>query len=176
MAPVQMASAGTGTASRGAARAVIQIRQRGARRQAFYREVEGSSRRNWITLPVPAAEKALRRGVLDIGFGQTLPAVSMEAAEAEERRDQMDRREFDNIHRGFTSSSDKRDLPVCIPEAWTDAQGYWLAYPRAPYFPELYDVLLTSQRQGKSASYLATVDDFGFLVPVRVHPVEAFKP
>lgn len=165
MALAHPAPAETGTAARAAARAVIQIRQRGARRQAFYREVEGTRRCNWITLPVPAAEKALKRGLLDMGFGHTLPAVSLEDAEAEERRDQMDRREFDNIERGLNAERSMPELPYCIPESWSAAGSYWLAYPRAPQAAELYDVMNpgASIRSG----YLATVDDFGFLVPVR---------
>lgn len=165
MALAHPAPAETGTAARAAARAVIQIRQRGARRQAFYREVEGTRRCNWITLPVPAAEKALKRGLLDMGFGHTLPAVSLEDAEAEERRDQMDRREFDNIQRGIGSDRSMPELPFCIPEAWRTPEGYWLAYPRAPLAAELYDVMKPGAAIG--CGYLATVDDFGFLVPVR---------
>lgn len=168
MALAHPAPAETGTAARAAARAVIQIRQRGARRQAFYREVEGTRRCNWITLPVPAAEKALKRGLLDMGFGHTLPAVSLEDAEAEERRDQMDRREFDNIERGINAERGMPELPYCTPEIWRTPEGCWLAYPRATLATELYEVIKPGAAIG--FGYLATVDDFGFLVPVRVHP------
>lgn len=165
MGPVHQSAVEPSVGAGAALRAVIQIRKRGARRQAFYREVEGTRRRNWITLPVPAAEKALKRGLLDIGFGHTLPAVSMEDMEAEERREQLDRREFDNIQRGIGSDRSMPELPFCIPEAWRTPEGYWLAYPRAPLAAELYDVMKPGAAIG--CGYLATVDDFGFLVPVR---------
>ncbi|KTT14741.1 hypothetical protein [Pseudacidovorax intermedius] len=165
MAPVQMASADTGSAQRGAIRAVIQIRQRGYRRQAFSRLMAGTSpQSNWSALPVPAAEKALRRGVLELSANRSVPAVSEEVAKADEQVTRMERREFDNIDRGMSGERCMPELPHCIPESWCTAGIYWLAYPRSPLAAELYDVI--NPGAATRGGYLATVDDFGFLVKV----------
>ncbi|WP_295545414.1 hypothetical protein [uncultured Pseudacidovorax sp.] len=115
-------------------------------------------------MPVPAADKALRKGVLDMGAGFCVPVISSAQAEADARREQMDRREFDNIGRGLDTGRSMPELPYCIPESWSAAGSYWLAYPRACHAAELYDVM--NPGAATRGSYLATVDDFGFLVPV----------
>lgn len=49
----------------------IRVRQRGARRQAFWR----APGRNWHTLPVPAADKAKRLGVVTVEGFREAPCV-----------------------------------------------------------------------------------------------------
>lgn len=166
MAHADHAPAVTGcTAPAREPRAEIWMRQRGARRQAFYRcpsHPQGPD--SWASLPVPAADKALRVGVLDMGAGFRVPVITSAQADAEAQREQMDRREFDNIHRGLNAERSMPELPFCIPESWSAGGSYWLAYPRAPLAAELYDVM--NPGASISSGYLATVDDFGFLVRV----------
>lgn len=63
-------------------RAEIWIRQVGNRRQAFYRCRDFNRKfARWQKMSVPEADKALKAGTLDMGFGDVLPTVPRETVE-----------------------------------------------------------------------------------------------
>jgi hypothetical protein len=62
-------------------------------------------------------------------------------------------------------------LPGCIPISWkTTRVGYWLAYHHGWSDPRFYNIVRIAgprrKRQIHDGDYIATVDDFGTLVPV----------
>lgn len=69
-----------------------------------------------------------------------------------------------------------RNLPFCIPVSWQDptSHDYWLAYPRLGNDARGYQCINVTQgaRGDLRDDYVATVDDFGTLVPIgRPYPV-----
>ena len=62
--------------------------------------------------------------------------------------------------------------PSCIPVAWSTQDSHWLAYHHGWTDARFYDVveIRRSGPQDAWAGYVATVDDFGDLVPVVHRP------
>ena len=68
-----------------------------------------------------------------------------------------------------------RSLPLCIPVEWEEARpkSSFLAYHHGWTDPRLYNVVeiyRDGRPQSAFAGYLATVDDFGALVPITHRP------
>jgi len=64
-------------------------------------------------------------------------------------------------------------LPLCNPVTWKTEGSYWLAYSHGWTDARFYNVVevYTDHRpQDASAGYVATVNDFGDLVPILNHP------
>lgn len=59
-------------------------------------------------------------------------------------------------------------LPVCIPVGWGCGRGWWLAYHHGWSDPRFYNVakIHSEPAHVHDGDYIATVDDFGDLVPV----------
>jgi hypothetical protein len=63
-------------------------------------------------------------------------------------------------------------VPLCIPIAWTADGSYWLAYHHGWSDARFYNVveIRIGGPHSAFAGYIATVDDFGHLVPILHRP------
>lgn len=67
-------------------------------------------------------------------------------------------------------------LPTCIPVSWTDKGVYHLAYHHGFTDQRLYSICRMASGVDDIPTLLATVDDFGALVPVAEQSRWAFSP